>query len=251
MIKNINFNKTFCISILYLMLFLNLYAQENTKKINAFLGAEIVSRDIWRGIELKDVPATPQLQPYIHISYDLTPSNSFVIGSWASYSLDGNFIENDIFLKYLHNTKSYGSFSAILIDYYYPYLDLPFNNFKNNGNGAHTIDFVLEYEGPDNIPISFSIANLLYNDVPENHSLYLELGYLFSINNINAKVHFGTAKGRSQWHSISTNKFEIVNIGLTVNKELKVTESFSLPLTASYILNWYEKRTYLILKLSI
>jgi hypothetical protein len=59
--------------------------------------------------------------------------------------------------------------------------------------------------------------------------VYFELGYAFKKFSIFA----GAGDG---WHS-TTGDFKLVNIGISSTKEIKITDTFSIPLKATAILN--------------
>ena len=223
-------------------------AQECDSRFGSNLGADLVSRYLWRGAEYGQ---SPSIQPYFSINYNLKSAGIIEFGGWASYELSGSFTENDLYIKYSYITPRGCLISLSINDYYFPHLGIPFNTFKGNGNGAHTIDFIFEYNGPVSFPISLLVSNLLYNDYPDYKSLYLEAGYSFGIGDVATKIHLGAAQGVSDWHGVSTDQFEFVNVGLTFDKEVKITEEYSLPVSASYILNWHAKKSYLVFKMSL
>ncbi len=229
----------------------NLFSQNNCNRFEFSLGGDIVSRYIFRGVEFGPNPSTPHIQPHFGITYRFSQNSSVKIGGWASYGISNNFSENDLSLNYTHSIEKAGSFSLTLLDLYFPYLGVDFNNFDDKGTGAHFIGLQFDYTGASSFPVTFQAASLVYNDFPGNKSLYLELGYMFSISNVNGKLFFGAAQGKSQWNTIRTDKFEFDNIGLSLSKKLKITEDYSVPVGISYILNWHLKTSYLVLKLSV
>ena len=48
-----------------------------------------------------------------------------------------------------------------------------------------------------------------------------------------------------------TDKFNIINIGLKVSKQIKITEGFLLPVSCSYILNPQAEISYLVFVVSL
>ena len=214
-------------------------------------GGDIVSRYIFRGVEFGANPSTPHFQPRFGITYNFSKTGSLTFGGWASYGIANNFAENDLFLKYANSVKGIGTFSLTLLDLYFPSLGVDFNNFDKDGKGAHFIGLQFDYAGTNTFPISFQAASLVYNDFPGNSSLYLEAGYNFQVDEVSGKLFIGAAQGKSQWNTIKTDKFEFDNIGLSLNKKIKITGEYSLPIGISYILNWHLKNSYLVLKLSI
>jgi len=228
-------------------------AQENEQPsiFDADFGADLVSRYIWRGIEFGGNPAVPQFQPYISFIINASENHSFTIGAWGSYGFTGDYNENDLSLKYSFSHPEAGTFSVTANDYYYPYLGIPFSNFEDDGNGAHTIELGFSYSGPEALPINFLVSQNVKNDLPGNESLYIEAGFNTNVNNIALTFFAGAAKGVSAWHSISTDKFEFCNIGFNASKSIKITSDYSLPAGVSWILNPHLKKTYLVFKVSV
>jgi hypothetical protein len=227
-------------------------AQPNNSKLSFNFGADLVSRYVWRGVEFGtawDNSSTPHFQPNAALGYDLGTGGALTLGFWGSYGFSGNYSENDIFLTYAINTKA-GGFGITFTDYYYPYLDIPFSDFKKDGKGAHTFDAEFTYTLPEAFPLSLMVSNNIYNDAPGQKSLYIEANYPFTIQNVQMGLFVGAAKGPSVWHSISTDHFEFCNVGFKASKSVKITQDFSLPLGVYWIYNAHLKDTHLIFKVS-
>jgi hypothetical protein len=232
------------------------YSQDSTKSkcLEFDFGADVVSRYVWRGQELGQTqadPAAPQFQPYASFNININENNQIQIGAWGSYGFTGRYNENDLSLKYSMTEKSAGTFSLSTNDYYYPYLEIPFSNFKKEGQGAHTIELAFGYNGPEKFPVNFLISNNILNDSIGNKSLYVEVGYGANIADVAVNFFVGAAKGKSSWHGINTDKFELCNVGFSATKNLKITNDYSLPLGISWIMNPHLKKTYLVFKASI
>jgi hypothetical protein len=225
--------------------------KEESKPYSFNFGADVVSRYVWRGIELGGSPAVPQIQPYGSFDMNLKSAGSFSLGLWGSYGFTGNYAENDFYLKYSYET-SVGTFSATATDYYYPYIDsLKISDFKNNGEGAHTMEAALLFNGPESFPISFTLSSNVYNDLPDQKSLYVELGYPVTFNGTSLNFFAGAAQGPSIWHCVTSDKFQVINLGFNVSKEIKITQDFSLPVGLSFIMNPHVKNSYVVFKVSL
>lgn len=206
------------------------------------MGASVVSRYVWRG---NDFGESPSIQPYMSVSYA-----GLELGAWSSYPFateSSDFNEFDLYLAYSVET-GIGNFGATLTDYHYPNAGLSFTNWEGDGNGAHTIEFAMTYSN-SNLPISLMAAYNVHND-PDN-SLYLELGYSIDVNDVPVNIFVGGAQGTSAWYGISTEKFELINVGLTLSKEIKLWDSYSLPVYASYIINPYIGKGFMVFGISI
>jgi len=226
-------------------------AQDDSSSVLDFdFGAEVVSRYIWRGVESGGDPAVPQLQPYASFSVDGGEYGLLELGAWGSYGFSGDFSENDLSLKYTYSTSPV-NISLTLNDYYFPYLGINFTNFEDKGEGAHTIEAGLALTGNESFPFTFLVSKNIKNDVPEDKSLYVEAGYAFSINEVEMNVFAGAAQGMSLWHGISTDKFEVCTVGIGAGKEIRISESYSLPLGINWIMNPHQKKTFLVFKVGL
>ncbi|MCU7493895.1 MAG: hypothetical protein HF314_03370 [Ignavibacteria bacterium] len=254
--------KNICLPfVFFILLLINssvLLAQEavdttrtESKAYSFNFGADIVSRYVWRGIQLGGSPAVPQIQPYGSFDLEVNSLGNFSLGLWASYGFTGDYAENDFYLKYSYPTE-FGTFSATATDYYYPYIDsLKISDFKNNGEGAHTMEASFLYNGPESFPVSFTLSSNVYNDMPGNKSLYVEVGYPLSINATSINFFAGAAQGPSVWHCVTSDNFQLINLGFNVSKEIKITQDFSLPVGLSFIMNPHVRNTYVVFKVSL
>jgi len=220
-----NFKRMSVISLAVLLGFVNLNAQTET---SFDAGADIVSNYIWRGTKFGTGPA---IQPYVEFS-----AGNFAIGSWGSFGFtDNEAAEADLYLSYGFDF----GLSIGLTDYYYPgtsYFDY------SSASGSHGFEVNLGYE------ISgFSIgANYMLNEAPgagtAGGDMYFELGYSFESVSL-------FAGGGDGWHT-STGDFALCNVGLTVSKEIQITEKFALPLSGSMIWNPDKEQYYVVAGIS-
>lgn len=183
--------------------------------------ADVVSSYVWRGTQFSGVSIQPTL--------DFT-SGGFSIGSWGSAGFDG-FMEMDLYAKYAFDF----GLSIGLTDYYYPgseYFDY------STETGAHGFEVNLGY-GIKNLSLS---ANYMLNEAggaaTAGGDKYFEIGYAFDKFSIFA----GAGDG---WHTPDA-KFGIVNVGLSTSKEIKISDTFSIPLKATAILNPTTKQYFLV-----
>jgi len=220
-----NFKRMSVISLAVLLGFVNLNAQTET---SFDAGADIVSNYIWRGTKFGTGPA---IQPYVEFS-----AGNFAIGSWGSFGFtDNEAAEADLYLSYGFDF----GLSIGLTDYYYPgtsYFDY------SSASGSHGFEVNLGYE------ISgFSIgANYMLNEAPgagtAGGDMYFELGYSFESVSL-------FAGGGDGWHT-STGDFALCNVGLTVSKEIQITEKFALPPSGSMIWNPDKEQYYVVAGIS-
>jgi hypothetical protein len=136
-----------------------------------------------------------------------------------------------------------GSFTLYYTNYYYPYAGIDVFNYKGNGNGAHTMEGGLGFTGQETFPISVAAYCNFYNDI--DNSIYVQLSYPVILDSLNSmSVYLGGTPAKSDWYN--TNRAAVINIGITVSKTIKITDAFSLPVNASFIINPKLEQSYLV-----
>lgn len=219
---------------------LGLRAQEattNGSKVTIDYSIDVVSRYIWRGLLYN---ASPNLQPTLSLTV-----GGFSIGSWASYSFNRNYAEVDLFLTY---TK--GPFSLTLFDYYNEDEDdmdsVKYFNWDRKVT-SHALEGTIAWAGTESFPLralaaTFFYGNDLNADGKQYYSTYFELGYPFSVNDYALDVFLGITPAEGLYH----NNANIVNVGVTVSKEIKVTDNLMLPVRASFVVNPAKEDVYFV-----
>jgi hypothetical protein len=222
----------------------SLYAEETASKYGSVgVNADLVSRYVWRGFDFGN---SVSIQPTL--SYSL---GGFNVGLWGSYALayeSANYDEIDIFASYAISTKA-GTFKPLITDYTFPYLNTKFFDFNNDSTGSHTVEAGMAYSGPGNVPITAFFGVNVYND--GDHAPYLELGYPITLNDVSLSFFAGGTKGKCSWYGITKDKIAVLSVGVTASKTVAVTESFSLPVAATFIVNPYSEKSYLVFKISL
>ncbi|MFH1567617.1 MAG: hypothetical protein ABIL09_06405, partial [Gemmatimonadota bacterium] len=123
------------------------------------LGADVVSRYVWRGTDFGDAVS---VQPYL--SYAAGP---LAVGTWASYPIAAAAGANE---HDLYATWSVRGLSLTLTDYYFPQ-GARFLEF-GDGDGAHHLEASAAYGAG---PFSMMAGVFFWND--DDHSIYAEAGY--------------------------------------------------------------------------
>lgn len=201
----------------------------SAQSFSASAGADFVTRYIWRGLDINN---TPNIQPSIAFGV-----SGFELGFWGSYTLSNQTAatdEIDAYLSYGFSTDA-GDFSLMVTDYYYPNGGVRLGDF-DDGAGAHTLEAGIAYTGTEKFPISLSFYYNFYNDPGNNN--YFEVGYPFTVSEIDFSAFVGGTTG-SEENPVyyGTADLSIINVGISASKEVKVTNDFSLPLSASLIIN--------------
>lgn len=211
-------------------------------------GSDIYSRYIWRGVDYGNAPS---FQPAV--SYT---TGSFSIGSWAAYSIGSSgtdpvtgsakvFAEHDVWASYARSTES-GTFALLYTDYFYPSAGLKYFNFKDGG-GAHVLEIGASYSGTELFPISIAAHYNFHNDV--DNSIYIQASYPCTTEAGTLTLFAAGTPSKSAWYV--TSEAALINVGLTLTRTIKFSEAFSLPVSASFIINPHIEQTYLIFGFSL
>jgi hypothetical protein len=190
----------------------NIQAQEEEKTSNFETGADIFSSYIWRGSKL----AGPSFQPAVSFS-----TGGLTIGVWGSFDSQG-YAEADPYVSW---SFPFG-LSLGVTDYYFCDQKL----FETSDSiGSHALDLNLGFETGG---LSLS-ANYIVNEAGGAGSvggdMYFEAGYDFG----NFNLFLGAGDG---WHT-EKGDFQICNIGIGTSKEIKITDTFSLPVNGQVVVN--------------
>lgn len=200
------------------------------------LGADIMSRYVWRGADFGE---SMSIQPSLSFS-----SGGLTVGSWGAYAVNpesSGANEHDLYASYAIETSG-GTVALGVTDYYFPNSGAFFDF-----DGAHQIEPSLSYSGPESFPISLYGGVFVHNE-PDN-SVYLEASYPFSIESVDLSVIVGGTPAESGFYG--TDSAGIINTSLSASRSIPITDSFSLPVSVSYILNPYAEKTFFVFGVSL
>ncbi|MFK5959298.1 MAG: hypothetical protein QM495_10595 [Lutibacter sp.] len=228
----------------------SLYAQKDSTEVEnpISISCDLMSRYVWRGT---DFGASPSIQLGVEYS-----KSGFAIGAWGAYAINfQGYQESDLYIKYTFHKEI---FTVMVTDYYFQ-SDLVSQNYfdyKKLTTG-HVFEAALTFNGTEKLPLSLMIATNVYgadskkiNDdgtVGENqYSTYAELTYSFKHFDIFMGTNLTQVdrdKGESGYYG---NYMGVVNLGITITKEIKITSYYNLPLTVSLITNPQAEKVYLV-----
>ena len=250
------FFRSLALLIIFLVSHASVYGQESPTHFS--IGADFVSRYIWRGVDLGG--SSPHVQPYVEYAFG---ESGLTLGAWASESLGGTPVgaEADLYLNY----SFMDMFTVGLTDYFFP-SDFSFSrdhyfDYHKETTG-HTFEAMVSFNGTDDLPLSVLFAINIYGADGINekgnaaHASYLEVGYSHSYEKTDVTVFAGAAlhdpkeeKGAVGWYG--NNSAGIINLGATISKSLKISETFSLPVSSSLIFNPEAENIYIVFGLTL
>ena len=124
-----------------------------------------------------------------------------------------------------------------------------FNNYDDpNGPGAHFLEGNFIYSAPESFPIYLSFNVFFYN--VENNPIYIEAGYSTSLKDVGVSLFLGATPGEKAGY-YGVDNFSVINTGIKLSKEIKVTDSFTLPVFGSVILNPASEDLFFVLGFSL
>ena len=208
------------------------------EEIETTISGDIVSSYIWRGQDLGDV----SLQPTLGIGYQ-----GLSLTAWGNVRLS-----NAADTKELDLTLSYtmGGFNIGVTDYWTNAGGDPqARYFKYN---AHATNHVFEA----NIGYDFGFASLQWysnfagndgmnNDGDRAYSSYFEVNAPFKLATVDWTATAGAVPFATDYYG--TTGFAVTNLALKATKEIKITDTFSVPVFGQVVANPCSQKAYLVL----
>jgi hypothetical protein len=218
-------------------------SQESDSFFGVDLSADLVSRYVWRGMNLSTSPA---IQPTLGLNI-----GNLSIGSWASYSFSPELLQEvDLFLSYETNFVSF-----TLNDYYNPVDTLgSAGDYFNFGTAttAHTMEGMVTLNGPESFPVSLVAGVMFYgNDRDEEgenlYSTYIELSYTTGIGGVELVPFIGITPAAGYYGE----SFGVVNMGIQASRNITITDKFQFPINGSLVLNPQQEKIYFVIGITL
>lgn len=210
--------------------------------IETSVGADIVSGYVWRGQDLGNV----SIQPSLELSY-----NGLSLSAWGSVGIS-NLAGGEEQTKELDFTLGYtlGGFNFGITDYWFSGAN------KYLKYGAHETSHVFEV----NLGYDFGVAavNWFTNfagddykaDGKRAYSSYCELSAPFKLGGLDFTASIGATPFKSSGTYGYVDDFSVVDISVGAVKEIKVTDTFSIPAFAKVTLNPKTESSYFVFGIS-
>ena len=224
-----------------LVMSLATFAQD---EVEATISGDIVSQYIWRGQDLGNAA----IQPTLGIAY-----KGLSLSAWGSYG-----IANSEDTKELDLTLTYtiGGFNIGITDYW-----------TNDGGDpdarylkyeAHSTNHVFEA----NVGYDFGFASLqwytnfagddgLNKNGKRAYSSYLEAIVPFKLATVDWTATAGVVPYATDYYNEWTSGFSVTNVALKASKDIKITDTFSVPIFAELSANPRTQKAYLVLGLTL
>ena len=231
---------TFIITTLFIIGVTSANAQD--KEIETDISADIVSQYIWRGQDLGEV----SLQPTLGVSY-----KGLSLTSWGSVGLKSIDEAKELDLTLAYTT---GGFNIGITDYWFNAGGDPKNRYFKYD--SHSTNHVFEA----NIGYDFDKFSLQwYTNIAGNdgynkkgkraYSSYFDVNVPFKLFTCDWSATLGVVPYATDFYNV--NKFSVINVAVQATKDIKITDSFTIPIFASIATNPHDQKAYLIFGLQL
>lgn len=233
------------IALLIALVSSNMMAQD---KLEASVGADLVSGYIWRGQNLGGV----SIQPSLGVSY-----KGISLGAWSSVGIQSEDTK-ELDLTFGYST---GGFSISVTDYWFNQgpnfkTDMPtIGAYFHYGtySTAHVFEAQVGYDfGPFavNWYTNFAGNDGLKKNGKRAYSSYLALSVPLTFGGLKWSVDLGMVPWETTFYNGYTSGFCVSEISLGAAKDIKVTHSFTIPTFAKITVNPRTEGTYFTFGLS-
>ena len=206
-------------------------------EIETTISGDIVSSYIWRGQDL----GSAAVQPTLGVGY-----KGLSLTAWGSYGLVNTADTKEFDLTLAYTT---GGFNIGITDYWFSAgLDPDARYFKYDAHGTnHVFEANIGYDfGPLSLQwfTNFAGNDGLNKDGKRAYSSYVEVAVPFRL----ATVDWTATAGVVPWATTSygTSGFAVTNLALKATKEIKVTDTFSIPVFGQVVGNPCSQKAYLV-----
>ena len=210
--------------------------------VETTIGTDIVSSYVWRGLELGDV----SIQPTLGISY-----KGLSLSAWGSTGLSNpaDTREFDLTLAY-----TLGGFNIGVTDYWFNAGLDPLNRYF--AYAANCTNHVFEA----NVGYDFGFASLQwYTNFAGNdgltpagkraYSSYVEINVPFVLGGVDWTATAGAVPFATDFYGVEG--FGVVNVALTASKDIRITDSFSIPVFAQVAANPYSRDAFFVFGITL
>ena len=206
-------------------------------QVETTIAADVVSQYIWRGQDLGNV----SLQPTMSIEY-----KGLSLSAWGSVGLSDSddTKEFDLTLAY-----TAGGFNIGITDYWFNAgLDPEARYFKYDAHGTnHVYEANIGYDfGPVSLQWYTNIAGNdgVNKDGERAYSSYFEATVPFKLASVDWSATAGAVPFATDFYG--TSGFAITDLTLKATKDIKVTDSFSIPVFGQVTANPCAQKAYFV-----
>lgn len=206
------------------------------------IGTDLVSQYVWRGQDLGGV----SVQPTLGLGY-----KGLSLSAWGSAGLSNpaDTREFDLTLAY-----TIGGFNIGVTDYWFNAGLDPLNRYF--AYAADCTNHVFEA----NVGYDFGFASLqwytnfagndgLTPDEKRAYSSYVEVNVPFVLGGVDWTATAGAVPFATDFYGVEG--FGVVNVALTASKDIRITDSFSIPVFAQVAANPYSRNAFFVFGITL
>ena len=215
------------------------FAQEEESGVETTISGDIVSQYIWRGQDLGNV----SVQPTLGVAW-----KGLSLTAWGSVGLTDSqdTKEFDLTLGY-----TIGGFNIGITDYWFNEADGGDPDGRYFKYGSHATNHTFEA----NIGYDFGFASLQWytnfagndgvnKDGKRAYSSYVEANVPFKLATVDWTATAGAVPFATDFYG--TTGFAVTNLALRAVKDIKITDSFSIPIFGQVVANPCSQKAYLV-----
>ncbi len=223
--------------VLMAMMIASGYSATAQDKVETTISGDIVSSYIWRGQDL----GSAAIQPTLGVGY-----KGLSLTAWGSYGLVNTADTKEFDLTLAYTT---GGFNIGITDYWFSAgLDPDARYFKYDAHGTnHVFEANIGYDfGPLSLQwfTNFAGNDGINKKGKRAYSSYMEVAVPFKL----VTVDWTATAGVVPWATTSygTTGFAVTNLALKASKDIKVTDTFSIPVFGQVVGNPCSQKAYLV-----
>ena len=207
-------------------------------EVETTVAADVVSSYIWRGQDL----GSTAIQPTLGIGY-----KGLSLTAWGSYGIADPAVTKEFDLTLAYST---GGLNIGITDYWFNAgLDPQNRYFKYDAHGTNHV-----FEA--NIGYDFGVASVQWftniagndgvnKDGERAYSSYAEVAVPFKLASVDWTATAGAVPFATDFYG--TTGLAVTNLSLRADKEIKVTDTFSIPVFGQVAANPCSQKAYLVL----
>ncbi len=204
-------------------------------EVETSIGADFVSQYYWRGQNLGAI----SLQPTLGIGY-----KGFSLTAWGSVGISepSDTKEFDLTAAY-----SAGGFTIGVTDYWFNSPNEKYFAYSSH-NTSHVFEANVAYDfGPLALSwyTNFAGNDGVNKDGKRAYSSYVEATAPFKLGGCDWVAAVGAVPYATSFYG-DANGFAVTNVSLKATKDIKVTDSFSIPIFAQVAANPSTEKAYLV-----
>ena len=213
------------------------HAQDEKEKVETTVAADFVTQYIWRGLDSGNV----SVQPTLGVGY-----KGLSLTAWGNVGFTSTDTkEFDLTLAY-----TTGGFNIGITDYFFTNQYDEVKYFKYDAHEtAHVFEFNVGYDfGPLSVQwfTNFAGADGYNKDGERAYSSYVELAAPFKLGGLDWSASLGVVPFATSFYS-DADGFAVTNLSVKTTKDIKVTDSFSVPVFGQITANPSNGKAYFAL----